>query len=51
MNLLAFCLLLVSAVVFGIEFVRGKALVTLGLCLLSAALLIQFCATHHTVTF
>jgi hypothetical protein len=53
MNILAFVLLVIAAALFAVEFFRSAwtNLVALGLALLTSGLIVQFCATHHSVTF
>jgi uncharacterized membrane protein YGL010W len=51
MNVLAFVLILIAAVLFGINAWITKSLVALGLCLLSVGFIVQFAATSHTFTF
>lgn len=50
MNVVAFILLLVSAILFGVDAVVTKRLITCGLFFLSFALIVQFAATSHTFT-
>lgn len=53
MNIIAFILALIAAVLFAVEFLRSQwqSLVALGLCLLSVAWIVELIAKSHTVHF
>lgn len=53
MAVVAFVLLLIAAVLFAVEFLRSawQNLTALGLCLLTIGIIVQWCSTHHQVTF
>jgi hypothetical protein len=51
MNTIAFVIILVAAVLFGVNAWLAKSIVALGLCLLSIGLIVEFAATSHTFTF
>lgn len=50
MNVVAFILLLVGAILFGVDAVMTKRLITFGLFFLALALIVQFATTSHTFT-
>lgn len=51
MNVIAFVLILIAAVLFGINAWLTKNLVAAALCLLSVGLIVKFAAKAHTFTF
>jgi hypothetical protein len=51
MNLGAFIILLIAAVVFGVEAWITKSLTALGLTLLTVGLIVEFGANTHAFTF
>ena len=51
MNIVAFVLGIGAGAVFAVSAYLTRNLVALGLALLTVALIVQFAATSHTVTF
>ena len=51
MNVIAFVLILIAAVLFGINAWLTKNIVASGLCLLAVGLIIEFAAKAHTISF
>lgn len=53
MDLVALILLLVAAILFAVEFMRSnwQSLTSLGLCLLTVGLIVQFTSDNRSVIF
>jgi hypothetical protein len=53
MNVFALLLMVIAVVIFAIEYavVTNRRLVSLGLAFGFTALIVQFCATSHSITF